>query len=163
MRDRILFEYELAVVTLIHNDARYISEWLEYHYRLGVDKFYIYDVESDDREELMKILTPWIDAGVVDYNDQTKMGDFLQTLNDTAFLHRCDCRYFCMLSVYEFIFVKNGQTLLDFVEEHFKQNIATASLAITRVHFGTSGEKFYRPESVVDRFIRHASKDVWLS
>ena len=163
MRDRILFEYELAVVTVIHNDARYIGEWLEYHYRLGVDKFYIYDVESEDREELMKILAPWIEAGVVDYDDQTKMGDFLQTLNDTAFWHRCDCRYFCMLSVHEFIFVKNGQTLLDFVDEHFAKDVAAASLAISRVHFGTSGEKFYRNESVVERFIRRSSKECWLN
>ena len=56
MRDRILFEHELAVVSILHNESRYVGEWLEYHYRLGVDKFYIYDIESEDRAELVQIL-----------------------------------------------------------------------------------------------------------
>ena len=163
MRDRILFEYEIAAVTMIRNESRYIGEWLEYHFKLGIDKFYIYNVESSDTVDLLKILDPWIQAGVVEYNDQTKMGDFLQTLNDFVYEHRCDCRYLCMLSVHEFIYVKNGQSLIDFVEEHFAKNIATASLAISRVHFGTSGEEFYHEGSVVDRFIRRSSKDSWIN
>ena len=45
----------------------YIGEWLEYHYKIGVDKFYIYDNDSEDRSELMKILEPWIQKNIVEY------------------------------------------------------------------------------------------------
>ena len=163
MRDRILFEHELAVVSILHNESRYVGEWLEYHYRLGVDKFYIYDIESEDRAELVQILKPWIQAGIVDYNDQKGMGEFLQILSDVSFWQRCDCRYLCMLSVYEFIYLKENRSLLEFIDEHFSRNIATASLAITRIHFGSSGEEFYRDESVVERFTKRSKSDVWMN
>ena len=155
----ILFEYELAIVTAIRNEARYISEWLEYHYRIGVDKFFIYDVESTDRSELEQILQPWIEAGVVEYHDETKLGEHLVTVNQVAFEHRCDCRYLCMLSVHEFIFYKGEGTLLEYLHSLFSENDIYSALAINRVYFGSSGEKFYKPGSVVERFTYRTPKD----
>ena len=55
MKD-LLFENETALVLIVKNESPYISEWLEYHYKIGVDKFYIYDNDSEDRSELMKML-----------------------------------------------------------------------------------------------------------
>ncbi len=155
----ILFEYELAIVTAIRNEARYISEWLEYHFRIGVDKFFIYDVESTDRSELVQILQPWIDSGVVEYHNETKLGEHLVTVNQVAFEHRCDCRYLCMLSVHEFIFYKGEGTLLEYLHKFFSENDIYSALAINRVYFGSSGEKFYKPGNVVERFTYRTPKE----
>ena len=47
----ILFENPIAIVACVKNESRYIEEWLDYHYRIGVDKFYIYDNDSEDRSK----------------------------------------------------------------------------------------------------------------
>ena len=44
----VLFENEIAFTAAVKNESRYIEEWLEYHYRIGIDKSYIY---NDDSEE----------------------------------------------------------------------------------------------------------------
>ena len=34
---------DLAIVTIMKNEAPYVKEWLDYHMLVGVKKFYIYD------------------------------------------------------------------------------------------------------------------------
>ena len=159
--DDMLFEYEFAIVTVIRNESRYISEWLEYHYRIGVDKFFIYDCESSDRYELEQILQPWIESGIVEYHSEIELGDYLLTMNRVAFEHRCDCKYLCMLSVHEFIFYKGAGSLLEYLRNFFSKDPAYSALAINRVHFGSSGEDFYKSGSVVERFIQRTPKNYW--
>ena len=59
------FKHYLCVAAIIRNEADYIAEWLEYHLYVGVEKFYIYDNESDDN--IKDILKPYIYRGVVEY------------------------------------------------------------------------------------------------
>ena len=37
---KILFENEFAIVVCVKNESPYIGEFVDYHYRIGVDKFY---------------------------------------------------------------------------------------------------------------------------
>jgi len=59
---------------MVHNEARYIEEWLAYHLLLKFDHFFIYDDQSTDN--ISSILAPYIRLGVVtlipwDHNIQT--------------------------------------------------------------------------------------------
>lgn len=56
---------DLAIVTIMKNEAPYVKEWLDYHILVGVKKFYIYDNDSDDN--LHDILRPYIEQGIVEY------------------------------------------------------------------------------------------------
>ena len=49
--DKNLFLYDLAVVTIIKNEAPYIKEWLDYHLLAGVNHFYLYDNQDDDEQK----------------------------------------------------------------------------------------------------------------
>ena len=40
--DKNLFLYDLAVVSIMKNEARYVKEWLDYHLLAGVNHFFIY-------------------------------------------------------------------------------------------------------------------------
>jgi glycosyltransferase involved in cell wall biosynthesis len=59
------FKHYLCAVTIIRNEADYIAEWIEYHLYVGIEKFFIYDNESDDN--IKDILKPYIYRGVVEY------------------------------------------------------------------------------------------------
>ena len=61
--DKNLFLYDLAVVAILKNEARYIKEWLDYHLLAGVDHFYLYDNASSDNYN--EIIAPYVAAGVV--------------------------------------------------------------------------------------------------
>jgi len=53
----------MSICTMVHNEASYIKEWIEYHRLIKVDHFYIYDDRSTDN--IKQVLQPYIDAGIV--------------------------------------------------------------------------------------------------
>ena len=59
------FNDYISIAIIIKNESLYIKEWIEYHLLVGVDRFYIYDVGSTDN--VLEVLQPYIDKGVVIY------------------------------------------------------------------------------------------------
>ena len=57
--------YYLAVCAIAKNEGPYFQEWIEWHRKQGVEKFYIYDNESTDGTR--EVLEPYIASGLVDY------------------------------------------------------------------------------------------------
>lgn len=55
----------LSIVTIIKNEGQYIKEWLDFHKAAGVERFYLFDNESDDNT--IEILQSYIDSGDVIY------------------------------------------------------------------------------------------------
>jgi hypothetical protein len=55
----------LAVCLLVYEEEDYIIEWLEYHYRKGVSKVYLFDHGST--VNLTHIIGPYIRTGLVHY------------------------------------------------------------------------------------------------
>lgn len=150
---RLLFENEIAFTASIKNEAPYMDEWIRYHHQIGVDKFYIYDNDSDDRELLLKVLEPWIEQNIVEL--ETIHGRARQVIayNDSLNNHRFDCRYMGFFDIDEFVFVKNGQTFLELVDDVFSMDSNINGLGIIMRIFGSNGRKFYEPEDVIDRFV----------
>jgi len=56
-------EVYLSVCAIIKNEGPYLKEWIEFHRLVGVERFYLYDNESDD--ETSEVLGPYIDKGIV--------------------------------------------------------------------------------------------------
>ena len=54
---------EMAICVAVHNEGRWISEFLLFHRLMGVDRFYLYDTGSDD--DTLRALAPWIASGIV--------------------------------------------------------------------------------------------------
>ena len=156
MEDTI-FENEVAFVLIVKNESPYINEWLEYHYRIGVDKFYIYNNDSEDRAELLEVLNPWIQSGIVEFEDAPGVFKQMPVYSDAITKHRFDCRWMGFTDTDEFIYIKTGQTLPEFLHEHFAMNDWIAGLGINWRMFGTSGRKKYEPINVIERFTRRAS------
>ena len=52
--------YDVAMVTVIQNEVRWLPEWLEYHVSLGFEHFYLYDDASTDATR--DALAPYFEA-----------------------------------------------------------------------------------------------------
>jgi hypothetical protein len=55
------------VCAIFRNEADYLDEWLEFHTKNGVKKFFLINHKSDDHHKA--VLAPWIDAGKVSVID----------------------------------------------------------------------------------------------
>jgi hypothetical protein len=55
----------LCLSTLQRNEYEYILTWIDYHQKIGVNHFYIYDNGSDDFERLQNLLQPYMENDVV--------------------------------------------------------------------------------------------------
>ena len=117
---QILFENEIALVICVKNESPYIGEWLEYHHQIGVDKFYVYDNDSEDRSELLRVLDPWIESKIVEYVEFPGAIAQVASYMDAVEKHRFDCRYMGFFDADEFLVPKNNRSLIDVIDEIFK-------------------------------------------
>ncbi|KAF3362654.1 hypothetical protein PHSC3_000893 [Chlamydiales bacterium STE3] len=61
------FQYELAICAIFQNEARFLSEWIDYHKKVGVQHFYLFNNCSDDN--FQEALAPYIETGEVSLID----------------------------------------------------------------------------------------------
>lgn len=89
-----------------------VTEWIEYHYHLGVSKIYMYDNLS--REPLVHKIMPYIQSGLIEYayvNDTVNADGITDT--QLYYYEKCLLHYgtyhdwIAFIDVDEFIIVKN--------------------------------------------------------
>ena len=134
--DKDLFMYDLVAVTIVHNEAPYIAEWIDYHLLAGVDQFLIYDNESDDN--LHEILKPYIEKNLVALIDYPKKNRQLEAYNDAIRQFKFFCRYMAFIDVDEFIFPQDGKSIVEVVDEVLNRDEHAAGLAINLHVFGSN-------------------------
>ena len=159
MVDKNLFLYDLAVVTIMKNEAPYVKEWLDYHLLAGVDHFYIYDNESPDN--LKEVLQPYIDAELVTYTFYPGKCRQLEAYIDAVKQYKYFCRYMAWIDADEFIFPKSKPTITE-VADDILSNVPhyVAGLGVNLNAYGSNGmEKADLSRSVLERFTRRAEND----
>jgi len=57
-------QHFLSIAAIFQDEARFLDEWINYHYRIGVTHFRLYNNNSTD--DYQSVLQPWIDRGVVE-------------------------------------------------------------------------------------------------
>lgn len=55
--------YTFSICATFKDEANYLKEWIEYHLLVGVDHFFLYNLESTDEYE--KVLAPYIQQDIV--------------------------------------------------------------------------------------------------
>jgi len=128
---------DIAFCAIIKDEARYLDEWLAYHYLIGVEHFYITDDNSTDN--IQEVLQKWIKKGLVTY---LKIDESLRTNQKRqviSYLVYCDVlknnwRYLGFLDIDEFLVPPNGN-IKDFLKAIPEE---IASVYIRWVVFGFS-------------------------
>ena len=149
-RERTEPQYYLAVCALAKNEGPYFKEWIEWHRKQGVEKFYIYDNESTDCTK--EVLIPYIESGLVDYRYWPGKKQQLATYDDCFERHRLETRWLAVIDLDEFIVPIKDKSLLEFLRrmEDF------SSVEINWLCYGSGGSKTKEAGGVMERFRRHS-------
>ncbi|KAF8378359.1 hypothetical protein HHK36_029698 [Tetracentron sinense] len=95
--------YELCVCTMVWNQAAFLREWIIYHAWLGVQRWFIYDNNSDDG---IKEVIAELERG--DYNVSRHVWPWIKT-QEAGFSHcalkaRDECKWVGFMDVDEFFY-----------------------------------------------------------
>ncbi|KAF5943192.1 hypothetical protein HYC85_020834 [Camellia sinensis] len=93
----------ICACTMVYNIAKFLKEWVVYHSEIGIERFILYDNDSDD--ELEKIVEEVIQLG---YNVSTLFWPWPKT-QEAGFSHCAissnkDCRFMIYIDVDEFVY-----------------------------------------------------------
>lgn len=146
-------KYYLAICAIAKNEGPYFKEWIDWHQKQGVEKFYIYDNESTDCTK--EVLAPYIESGLVEYNYWPGKKQQLATYDDCFERHRLETRWLAIIDLDEFIVPVRDKSIPDFLR---KMEIFS-SVEINWLVYGSSGAKKQEPGRVMDRFRRHSQPE----
>ena len=62
-KDSRILKYRLSLCLIFKNEAPFLKEWLDFHFMLGVEHFYMYNNNSTDN--FREIIQPYIEKGII--------------------------------------------------------------------------------------------------
>ncbi|XP_071738710.1 glycosyltransferase family 92 protein RCOM_0530710-like [Rutidosis leptorrhynchoides] len=132
-------KHKMCVCTMLRNQARFLREWVTYHSRIGVERWFIYDNNSnDDIEEVMESL---VGQG---YKISRHVWPWIKT-QEAGFAHcalraRDFCDWVGFIDVDEFLYLSSGAHLGSVIR-NLTESPEVADLRISCHNFGPSGLK----------------------
>ncbi|MDR0330936.1 MAG: glycosyltransferase family 92 protein [Chitinispirillales bacterium] len=149
-RDKTEPRHYLAVCAIAKNEGQYFDEWIEWHRKMGVEKFYIYDNESADGTK--ETLAPYVESGLVEYVFWPGVKRQLPAYDDCMEKHRLDARWLAVIDIDEFIVPIKDNTIPAFLKrfENF------SAVEINWLIYGSGGAKKKEPGGVMERFRHHS-------
>lgn len=148
--DRTLPKYYLAVCAIAKNEGPYFKEWIEWHHKQGVEKFYIYDNESTDCTK--EVLAPYVESGLVEYTFFPGQKRQLAAYDDCFERHRLECRWLAVIDLDEFIVPIQDKTIPEFLHRMEKFSVVEINWLV----YGSGGARTQEPGGVMERFKRHS-------
>lgn len=147
----------LAVCAIVKNEGPYFKEWIEWHNKMGVEKFYVYDNDSTDCTK--EILAPYIESGLVEYTFFPGYKKQLAAYDDCLEKHRFDTRWIALIDLDEFIVPVKDKTIPEFLSrfENFP------AVEINWLIYGSGGAKTKEPGTMMERFKYHSLPEHYLN
>lgn len=117
--------YNLCVCSVFKNESQDLVEWLEYHRMIGVDHFYLYNINSDDN--YIDVLDPYLKSGVVSLINWPELypctGEDIWMLGSklTAYEHASkyrsiqETKWLVLLDVNEYLVTQSKENLLEYL------------------------------------------------
>lgn len=143
-------KYYLSICAIAKNEGPYFKEWIEWHHKLGVEKFYIYDNESTDSTK--EVLSPYIESGLVEYHFFPGKKQQLAAYDHCFNHYRYDTRWLAILDLDEYIVPVRDKSIPEFLAplEEF------SSVEINWLIYGSGGAKHKQEGKIMDRFRKHS-------
>ncbi len=116
-------DYEISVTAIFRNEALYLKEWIDFHTRVGVDHFFLYDNESED--EFTEVLVDYINEGKVTlipwpmaYSRSTQLFAYAHSV----MTNRAKSEWMLFIDIDEFVFPSRSKNLKTYVQENTSLN-----------------------------------------
>ncbi|KAK9677361.1 hypothetical protein RND81_11G138600 [Saponaria officinalis] len=145
------YKHELCACTMVWNQAGFIREWIMYHGWLGIQRWFLYDNNSDD--ELKEVIS---DLNLENYNVSRHAWPWIKS-QEAGFAHcllraRDQCEWVAFFDVDEFYNIPTSNlgnnALHDLVHNISTSSPLTGQIRIDCFNFGPSGLKVSPSEGV---------------
>ena len=154
----------LSFVSNFKNENLYLKEWLDYHIKVGVDHFYLFN--QCGSEESWRILKPYQEQGFVTVHDWTKISSkhegptkFFQKdknhmgYNHTARSYRNQTEWLLKIDLDEFLFMTDEtQSIRSWLTHLSKKSIR--KIRVPRIDFGSNNHLNIPEGEVLENFTR---------
>ena len=139
----------LSICASYRWEGPYLREWVAFHRIVGVERFFLYDNDSDD--EHLEALAPYLDDGTVQLQHwpEYPMGQ-VKAYAHCLTEHAGDSRWIAFVDVDEFLFSPQGKPL----PEVLRRYEPWPGVGVNRVTFGTSGHETRPATTVVESYTR---------
>ncbi|XP_022774309.1 glycosyltransferase family 92 protein RCOM_0530710-like [Durio zibethinus] len=141
--------HEICICTMARNQARFLKEWVMYHAQIGIQRWYIYDNNSEDDTD--SVIESLMDAN---YNISRHIWPWIKT-QEGGFAHcalraRDSCDWVGFIDVDEFFHLPTGLMLHDVIRnlssittsfDTESGNIPIGEMRVSCHSFGPSGLK----------------------
>lgn len=129
--------FSLAVCTIIKDEGRYLTEYINFYLAQGVDKIIIYDNDSNDNP--LAVLSPYIDSGCIEYRQISGKMRQLDAYNDAIRRHRNDYSAIAFIDTDEFMVPSpDFKTAKDAIRSFFECHHEASGMQVNWKIFGSS-------------------------
>jgi hypothetical protein len=140
----------LAACLMFRNEADSLAEWIEFHRLVGVERFFLYDNESDDH--CREVLAPYERDGIVVLHhwpgtvtsNTENVSHQLRAYEHCISTHGAEARWIAMIDADEFLFSPTGRPVPEVLTAYERW----PGVAVNTPPFGTSGH-VERPAGLV--------------
>lgn len=143
-------QFYLAVCAIAKNEGPYFQEWIEWHRKQGVEKFYVYDNESTDCTR--EVLEPYIRSGIVDYVFFPGKKRQLAAYDDCFERHRTEARWIAVIDLDEFIVPIQDRSIPEFLHRMERFSVVEINWLV----YGSGGAREKVSGGVMERFRKHS-------
>nr|CAB3479816.1 unnamed protein product [Digitaria exilis] len=129
--------HSMCVCTMLRNQARFLREWIIYHSHIGVERWFIYDNNSDD--DIQQVLNTMDPSR---YNVTHHLWPWMKS-QEAGFAHcalraRESCEWVGFIDIDEFLHFPGNQTLPDIIR-NYSNRPRIGELRTACHSFGPSG------------------------
>lgn len=146
---------KVAFVAIVKNEGPYIREWIEFHIRQGVSRFYIYDNESTDNTK--EIISDYIADGTVVYKyypgKAMQYVSYLEAVENYAY----QAKYMGFIDLDEFVFcINKSDKIADVVDRLLEKDDMAFGITINWRSYGSSGHEHHVSGKVTENYLYRA-------
>jgi hypothetical protein len=125
--------HEVAICAIFRQEAPFLADWITFHRKLGVSRFYLYNNFSTDN--FREVLAPFTsDGSVVLYDWPVEVGQ-LPAYRHCLKFHWRDARWIAFIDIDEFLFSADGRSLAEALRPYAR----LPGVHVWQAFFGASG------------------------
>ena len=145
--------YKVAICCIAKNEDEYLPEWIDYHIKIGVSHFYIYD--NDSAVPITTTLSSYIKDGIVQVEHITGYGQQMPVHDHCLANYGFECQWIAFIDVDEFIVPKTlTANLPQFLADYEKYG----GLAVHWLVFGSNGNLEKPKTSQIETYTKRSLK-----
>jgi len=157
------YEYDLSICAIFRDDAPYLKEWVDFHKKQGVKRFYLYDNFSKDnpKKELINeiynktvVIIPW----PVEHKNFDEWRHCQESAyEDCAKRFKKESKWCAFIDTDEFLFCPDGKKIPEFLKE-FK---GYQQIMVSWMLYGTGGVKECPKGELHKKLLYRTSSDLY--